>query len=112
VRVENLIDIRRRNVSVPYCLGINYDIRPVLALIEASGLVGSHPSLQSTDRDSSLEELVEFTRSTGIAASPRMSRLSLISANENMMIEFRHRSQHIANAGHRYRNHHCLCVCL
>src|SRR5512143_760117 len=76
VRIENLVDIFRGDVSIPNRLRINNDIRAVLALVEASGLIGADLSLQAAPRDSCLEKLVQFSAAIGVAASAWMSGLA------------------------------------
>jgi len=49
-RIQDFIDIRWRDVAVPDRLGIDHNVRPVLALIEASGLIRANFSLQSSNR--------------------------------------------------------------
>jgi len=47
VRLDNFIDVIGRDKAVPHRFRIDDEIRAVLALIEAAGLVGSHPVFQS-----------------------------------------------------------------
>jgi hypothetical protein len=64
----------------------------VLALIEASGLIGSHFSLETQFGKLLFESLLQFCLAAWIATSPRMSRWSHVPANKNVALEFRHTS--------------------
>ena len=47
VLLDDFIHVSQRDAGVPDGLGIDDDIRPVLTLIEASCLVGTHSAFQS-----------------------------------------------------------------
>lgn len=90
VGFDDFIDICQGNPAVPYRFGVNDDIGSVLTLIEAAGLVGANLAFQSALRQFLLERLLEFGFSGGIAAAARMALRALISANEDMLLKFRH----------------------
>ena len=80
------------SVTPPYQigLGIDHEVRPVLALVQASGLVGANLALQPALSQFHLEQLLQFGLGGGIATSARMSRRPLVPANENVALKFRH----------------------
>ena len=45
MRLDNFIHVGFRDISVPDGLRIDHNVRPMLALIEASGLVGTDSAL-------------------------------------------------------------------
>lgn len=90
MRLHNLVDVRFGNVPVPDCFGVDHDIRPVFALVEAAGLVGSHFALQSVLGKLLFKELLQLRLRHGITTPPWMSRRSLVSANEDMFFKLWH----------------------
>ena len=48
MRLDNLVDVGIRDVSVPDSFRIDDDRWAMLALIEAASLIGAHATLQST----------------------------------------------------------------
>ena len=92
VRFDDLVDIGVGDVSIPDGLGVDHNRRPVLALIEAAGLVRADSSLQSALGELLLECSLQVGFSGGIAASPRIARWTLVPADEDVLFEFRHRN--------------------
>jgi hypothetical protein len=92
VRIDNLVDVRFGDMAIPDGLGINDDGGSVLTLIEASRLVGAHASRQSALGEFLLEELLQFGFGGRIAAASGIARRALVSADEDMLFEFRHLS--------------------
>ena len=90
VRFDDLIHIGLGDVAVPYRIGIDHEVGPMLALVETAGLVGSHSSLEPALRQFLLEQLLQLGLGGGIAASSRMAYWTLVSADEDMFVEFRH----------------------
>jgi hypothetical protein len=90
VRLDNLVDVRFGDVSIPNGIGINYKIRAVFALVEAARLVSPHSALESTFRQFLFEEFLQFRLAGGIAASPRIPRRALVAAYEDVFLELRH----------------------
>lgn len=90
VRLHNLLDIGFADMSIPDRFGINHNVRSVLALVEASGLIGAHAAFQPMLGEFLLEDLLQPRFRSRIAASPRMARGALVSANEDMSFELGH----------------------
>jgi hypothetical protein len=90
VGVDDFIHVGGGNVPVPDSVGIDHEIRPMFALIQAPGLVGSHTALQSPLFELLFEELLQRGFAFGIAASARMSGRPLIAAEKNVLLELRH----------------------
>jgi len=90
VFLHDLIHVGQRNTAVPDCLWIDHQIRPMLALVEASRLIGAHSAFQPTLGKFHFEQLLQLGLSRGIATSARMPWRTLVPANENMALEFRH----------------------
>jgi hypothetical protein len=90
VRLNDLCDVRFADPAIPDGVGIDHHVRPVLTLVEASGLVRANAPLQAVGSQLLLEELLEASFSQRIAASTRMPCWSLVSANKDMFLEFWH----------------------
>lgn len=91
VRFDDLIHIGQGHAPVPHSFWIYHQIRPVLTLIEAAGLIGAHSSLQSTFSKLLLEGSVEFGSAAGITTAARMPRRTCVSADKNVALELGHR---------------------
>ena len=92
VGFNNLVYIIRRDSSIPDCFRINHNVWPMLALIEAAGVIGANSALQSPLGEFLLESCVQFGTSAGIAAAARMVLRPHIAADKNVAFEFRHGS--------------------
>jgi len=90
VGFDDFIDIGFGDVSVPDRIGINHDVRAVLALVETASLVGPYPALEAAFRQLLLKEFLQLALPAGVAASPWISRRPLVAAYENVSLEFRH----------------------
>ena len=90
VRLNDLFDVRFAYATIPDAIGIDHHVRSVLTLVEASGLIRANASLQAVGSQLLLEELWEASFRQRIAASARMPCRSLVSANKDMFLEFRH----------------------
>jgi len=55
VRVDDFVDVGFGDVAIPDSIGINNQVRAVLALIEAAGLVGADFALEAALRQFLLE---------------------------------------------------------
>lgn len=84
VRFDNFVDVSQADAAIPYTFGIDHKIRPVLALIEASGLIGPHFTLESTLGQLLLEEFLQLGIACRIAATSRMPIRTLVSANKDV----------------------------
>ena len=92
VRLNNLLDIRLGHSAIPYRIWINNDVGAVLALIETSSLIGANLALQPALSQFLLEQLLQFGLRKWIAASPRMPRWTLVSADKDVFLKFRHQA--------------------
>jgi hypothetical protein len=90
VRLHDFRDISERDMAIPYCLGIDDHGGPVLALIEASGLVGTYGCLNAGERQLTLQFEMQVCGSGRIAGAAGMVGSALIAADENMFREFGH----------------------
>ncbi len=92
VGFDDFVNIGFGDESVPDRIGINHEVRAVLALVETASLVGPHPPLEAMLRELLLEEFLQLALAAGITASARISRRALIAAHENMFLKFRHQT--------------------
>lgn len=90
VRFDDFVNGGCGDVSVPHGIGIDHDIRAVLALIEAAGLISADSSLEAAFCQFLLKQFLQGRLAAGIAASPRISGRALIAAYEDVFFEFRH----------------------
>ena len=88
--IDDLIDVGFGDVTIPDGVGIDHDVWSVLALIEAAGLIGANSSFQVALGQFLLEQFLQIGFGGGIAASAGMAGRSLVSANKDMFLEFRH----------------------
>jgi len=79
------IDIRRCHLAVPYRFRVNDYIRTVLALIQASGFVGTYSCFQTHCTDLLFEELVQVGCAFGLAASTRSIGCAEVSTYEDVV---------------------------
>lgn len=98
VGFDNFVDIGLSDVSVPDCFRIDDQIRAVLALIEASGLVGADASLETAGGEFLLKQFLQARFCFRIAASARMARRALVAANEYVVLELGHQAT-VTSAG-------------
>jgi hypothetical protein len=97
MQIHDLVHIRGRYACVPNALGIYDNVRAMLALVEASGLVRANRSFQPALRHRRFEQFVEFPTPVGIATPARMSRIALIGTHKNMLLEFCHDENRITD---------------
>ena len=86
--LDDLIQVLRLHKSIPNLLRIHDNRGPVLALLEATGLVHPQHAGQLGRLHFVFEQPMNFSLAIRTARRPRRVRLTLISANENMTIEF------------------------
>ena len=92
VGFNDLVYITQRDSAIPDCFRIDYNVWPMLALIEAARVVGANSALQSALGELLLESRAQFVMSARIAAAARMALRAHIAANENVAFKFRHGS--------------------
>lgn len=90
VRLDDLIDIRFRDVAVPNRFGIDDDVGSVLTLVEAARLVGPDLPFETALGQLLLEQLLQFGFRLRIATATRVSLRTLVPAHENVMFEVGH----------------------
>ena len=86
-------DVLQGDAAVKNALRIDRHCRAVFALFQASGLVGTYPRRQFPLLEFCFEGVAERFASVWIAATPAVSRRTLVAANENMMRKRRHRDE-------------------
>jgi hypothetical protein len=91
VFVHDLLYILELDEAVPDRLGIDDDNRAMLALVETARLVGTNEVLQSSVLNSVLEGGFELLSALGQAAWAGRVLVTLVGANKEMMLKFRHR---------------------
>jgi hypothetical protein len=92
MRFDDFLDIRLAYSAVPHRVGIDDNIGPVLALIEAARLIRADSAFQSTLSQLLLEEFLQPRFGERIAASPWMSGRTVVSADENVLLEWWHQA--------------------
>jgi hypothetical protein len=90
VRFDDFVNVGFGDVSVPYGIGIDHDIRAMLALIETTGFVSADSSLESAFGQFLFEQFLKPCLAVRIAAPPRISGRALIAAYEDVFFELRH----------------------
>jgi hypothetical protein len=94
VRFDNFIHIGFGDEPIPHRFGINDEVRSVLALVEAAGLVGPYAALEAALRQFLLEEFLQAAFGGWVAAPARMAHRTLVAADEDMFFEFWHGRRH------------------
>ena len=87
---DDLVDVADVYEAVPDGLGIDHDDGAVLALIEATGLVGSNVVPEAGFLDGVLEGGFEFFAARVEAAGTGCAFVAFVGADEDVMVEFRH----------------------
>lgn len=90
VGCNDFLHVAGANTTVPDRIGIYHDVRPVFALIEATGFVSPNRGPQPSECYPRLECAMQFTLTGRIAAASRMAFRPLIGANENVFLKLRH----------------------
>jgi hypothetical protein len=90
VRFDDFVDVVGAHAAIKNAFRIDSDSRAELALIKAAGLIGAH-ELDTAPRKFHFEETLQFALSSGIAATARVTGLTLIYANKNVFPELWHR---------------------
>ena len=90
VRFDDLVDIGRRDVAIPHRLRIDYDCGAKLALIEASGFVGSDRGLDPALGELYFEQAMKLAGAGRITAPARVPLGPLVYTYENVSLESWH----------------------
>jgi len=91
VRFDDFIYVAGSHPAIPDVIGIDHHVRPVLALIEASGLIRSHTMFVSEHCQLLLERQLQLRLPRGIAATAWMSIGALVAADEDVSFKLRHK---------------------
>ena len=92
MRLDDFCNVGLGNVAIPDRIGIDDDVRSVLALIETPGLVSAHSPFQTSFGKLLFEKFLQPRFGFGIAASSGMTDRTLVSANKNVPFEFCHQT--------------------
>jgi hypothetical protein len=90
VRGYDLIEVILGNMAIPHRIGIDDHRWPVLALVEASGLVCTNGAADAVFGEPFLQFLLELAMTGRITASSRMVFVALVGANKNVLGKIRH----------------------
>lgn len=90
VGVDNLVHVGFCDSAIPDCVGIDDDVWPMLALIEAARLVRANRSFDATPSQFNLEYALEVTFARRITTPTRIAGRPLVATNENMFLKFWH----------------------
>ena len=85
-------DVRDRHAAVPYPERIDRHDRPMLALVQAAGVVGSCEGAEARLFQLDLEGLAKLLPAVGVAASTPVAGLPDVAADEYVMSEDGHGS--------------------
>jgi len=80
--------------AIPDSLGIDHDVRSVLALVEAAGMIGPGQGTESGLPEFDLESFLERLEARRVAATPLVARVADVTADEYVVREGRHVSSH------------------
>lgn len=90
VGFDDLVDIGSGDPAVPDGVGIDHDVRAVLALVEAPRLVRADFVLKTQGGKLLLEGQLQLGLAGRVAAAAGMAFRTLIAANEDVSLELRH----------------------
>jgi hypothetical protein len=76
-----------RDAPVPGSLRVNYDRRPVLALVEATGVVGANQRTTARFLEFSLEGITQRLFAVGVATTPLVAGFANIPAHKDMNLK-------------------------
>lgn len=93
-------NILKSDSAVPDPLRVDHHRRTVLALVEAARVIGPGQGTEPGLPEFELEGFLERLEARWIAASPLMTRVANIAADENVMREGRHVSSHKYGVNH------------
>src|SRR5262245_66328467 len=109
--IDDLGDIGFGDAAVPHGLRVHDHGWAVLALIETARLVRAHPPVQAALPERLLERLLQAIVGLRIAAAPRMAGLTLVAADEDVLLERRHRRYTARSSGRSRRPPHVSGSC-
>jgi hypothetical protein len=87
---DDFFDVMFGDMAVPDGVGINDDGGSVLALVEASGLVGPNGVANAVLGQDFLKLFLELAVGIGVAAATGMVFVALVGADKDVFFKFRH----------------------
>ncbi len=90
VRIDDFVHVVFGHMSIPDGVRVDDNIRAVLALVEAAGLVGADFAFQAAFSQLLFEELLQAGLGGGIAAPAWVPRRALITTDKDVLIELWH----------------------
>jgi hypothetical protein len=101
VLLDDFFGVARVGEAVPDGFGVDDQDGPVLALIEATGLVDADAVLEAGGLDGILEGAAEFLAVFVAAAGAGSRIVALVEANKEVMFKDRHRKDWMRDGGQR-----------
>lgn len=90
VRLDDLIDIGCGDAAIPHRIGIDDDVRAMLALIQAAGFIGADCTVDASLCQLDLEYPLQIGIASRIAASAHISGGPVVGADEDVLAKFWH----------------------
>ena len=90
VLLHNLVHIARLRKPVPHRFRIHHHHCPVLALVQAAGLVDAHPALQPRRLRRILQRILQSPALPARTTRPRRRRIALVRTHKHMMLKAWH----------------------
>lgn len=87
VAIDDFVDIGFGHAAVPHAIRVDDDRGAMLTLVETPGAIGADAPVQSSGGQSLLECLLQPVFGIGVAAAARMTGLSLVAADEDVLFE-------------------------
>jgi hypothetical protein len=91
VGLDDFVDVSLGDVPVPDRVGIDYEIRAVLTLVETARLVGPHFTFEAAFGQLLFEQFLQFCLAFRVTASPWVTRRALVAAYKNVLFELGHK---------------------
>jgi hypothetical protein len=91
VALYNLFNVSGSHAAIPYCIRINHHRWPVLALVQAPGLVGPYGTFDSPLRELDFKHPLQIRLTVRVATAARIARRALVRTNKYVLPEFWHR---------------------
>src|SRR5271170_289891 len=86
---DDFVQVFWLHKSVPNLFRINHDRLPMLALLEAAGLVDPQHAMKLRGPHLVFQKRMKLALAVRAAGRPRRTRLPLVGANEDVAIKFR-----------------------